>query len=71
MAKRTTQTPAPPPPLAPESKNVSLRIPGKLSDLAQQCAEASGLSLNGLCCTALADYLTARGYSVHSSQKLK
>lgn len=51
---------------APEPKAISLRLPGKLSDLAQQCAEASGLSFNGLICTALADYLVSRGYKVHS-----
>jgi predicted HicB family RNase H-like nuclease len=54
-----------------ETKPVSLRLPGKMFDLAMQCGQASGLSLNGLVCTALADYLTQRGYDVHNSGKLK
>jgi predicted HicB family RNase H-like nuclease len=64
MAKRTISPPAPPP--GHDTKNISLRLPGKLSDLAQQCSESSGLSLNGLICAALADYLRERGYKVHS-----
>lgn len=55
-----------PPPVQPGLKNTSLRLPPKLSDLAQQCADASGLSMNGLICSALADYLASRGYKVHS-----
>jgi hypothetical protein len=64
MIKRTISSPVPA--SAQESKTVSLRLPGKLSDLAQRCAESSGLSLNGLICSALADYLAARGYKVFS-----
>jgi len=52
-----------------EIKNVSLRVPDGLYGLAHQCAQASGLSLNGLICSALSDYLVSRGYPVHSSQK--
>lgn len=65
MPKPAPKGAAPPLP-AQDPKTVSLRLPGKLSDLAHQCAESSGLSLNGLICTALADYLASRGYKVHS-----
>jgi len=48
-----------------ESKTTTLRMPEKLFDMAQKCSQASGLSVNGLICSALADYLSARGYRVH------
>ena len=50
-----------PPPAA-----FSLRLPDQLrQETAQRCADSTGVSLNGLVCTALADYLTSRGYRVH------
>jgi len=70
MAERK-KTPPILPETKPETKPVSLRLPGKMFDLAMQCGQASGLSLNGLICSALADYLTERGYDVHNSGKLK
>ena len=54
-----------------EPKTVTLRVPDPLYGFAQQCSQASGLSLNGLLCSALADYLSDRGYPVHSSSKRK
>ena len=41
------------------------RLPDQLRQAAQRCADSTGVSLNGLVCTALADYLTSRGYRVH------
>jgi hypothetical protein len=63
------KTPMPTPELGLEPKTVTLRIPDKLFGFAQQCSQASGLSLNGLICSALADYLSSRGYKVHPPQK--
>lgn len=56
--------PAPP----PTASAFSLRLPDQLRQSAQKCAESTGVSLNGLVCIALADYLTSRGYRVHSKQ---
>ena len=63
------------PPLAtpPTEKTVhvsafSLRLPDHLRAVAQQCADSTGISLNGLVCTALVDYLASRGFSVHPAQ---
>jgi predicted HicB family RNase H-like nuclease len=66
MTRKKATPPSPPPAPACQTKSVSLRLPEKMADLAQQCAQTSGLSLNGLICSALADYLAARGYRVHS-----
>ena len=40
---------------------LSLRLPESLRENAARYAEATGLSLNGLVCVALADYLASRG----------
>ena len=53
-----------PPHLRPPAA-FSLRLPDQLRQAAQRCADSTGVSLNGLVCTALADYLTSRGYRVH------
>ena len=60
-APKKKTAPAPPPP----ASAFSLRLPDQLRQAAQQCAESTGVSLNGLVCIALADYLTTRGYRVH------
>ena len=39
---------------------ISLRLPGDLSTCARGHAEKCGVSLNGLICLALADYLMGR-----------
>lgn len=53
-SKRIDQTP----------KVLSLRLPGPLRVAADKYADSTGVSLNGLVCIALADYLTARGHKV-------
>lgn len=40
----------------------SLRLPPPLRDAAEAYSEMTGVSLNGLLCVALADYLASRGY---------
>lgn len=45
-------------------KALSLRLPESLRESADRYAEATGLSLNGLICVALADYLATRGHRV-------
>lgn len=42
----------------------SLRLPPPLRTAADKYADATGVSLNGLVCIALADYLASRGYRV-------
>jgi len=42
----------------------SLRLPGPLRIAADSYADATGVSLNGLVCIALADYLASRGHKV-------
>ncbi len=49
-----------------EPISISLRIPGRAARSARLCANDIGISLNGLICIALADYLHSKGYSVHS-----
>jgi predicted HicB family RNase H-like nuclease len=48
-----------------ENVGFSLRLPEFLKDLAEDCARSTGASLNGLICTALAEYLASRGYKVY------
>lgn len=48
-------------PVAP----LSLRLPEKLRAQAVLCSDTTGLSMNGLICIALADYLAERGYKIH------
>ncbi len=45
---------------------LTLRMPECLKVFAEDCAMATGSSLNGLICTALAEYLAQRGYRVYS-----
>lgn len=42
----------------------SLRLPPSLRAGADRYADATGVSLNGLVCIALADYLAARGFQL-------
>jgi hypothetical protein len=42
----------------------SLRLPAPLRTAADKYADATGVSLNGLLCIALADYLASRGCKV-------
>lgn len=44
----------------PPSGTFSLRLPPALRAAANKYADATGVSLNGLVCIALADYLAAR-----------
>lgn len=41
-------------------RTLALRLPDSLRRSADRYAQATGLSLNGLICVALADYLAAR-----------
>ncbi len=68
MAAPKKKTVPAPPASTPQSSAFSLRLPDQLRQSAQKCAESTGVSLNGLVCIALADYLTSRGYRVHSKQ---
>lgn len=53
------------PPLSPPTSGVfSLRLPAPLRSAADRYADATGVSLNGLMCIALADYLASRGHQV-------
>lgn len=54
----------PPTDTAPPSGAFSLRLPAPLRDAANKYADATGVSLNGLVCIALADYLADRGQKV-------
>lgn len=49
-------------PKKPPSGAFSLRIPPALRIAADKYADATGVSLNGLVCIALADYLSSRGH---------
>ena len=53
------EMPPPPPPAA-----FSLRMPPPLRLAAEKYADSTGLSLNGLLCVALTDYLASRGHKV-------
>lgn len=48
------------------AKVLSLRLPPPLREAAERYADSTGLSLNGLLCVALADYLATRGHQVRS-----
>lgn len=48
----------------PSAKVLSLRLPPPLREAAERYADATGLSLNGLLCVALTDYLACRGHQV-------
>ncbi len=50
----------------PRTVSFSLRLPEGLKNIADSCTLATGTSLNGLICTALAEYLSNRGYQVYS-----
>lgn len=57
--------PSPSPPKEePSAKVLSLRLPPPLREAAERYADATGLSLNGLLCVSLADYLASRGHQV-------
>lgn len=65
--KKGTPSGAPPSTLQkeePSAKVLSLRLPVPLRQTAERYADATGLSLNGLLCVSLADYLASRGYQV-------
>ena len=49
-----------------EPVSISLRIPGRLARSARLGAKDIGISVNGLICIALAEYLHSKGYPVHS-----
>lgn len=51
-------------PEEPPAKVLSLRLPAPLRTAADRYADSTGVSLNGLLCIALADYLASRGYQV-------
>ena len=68
MAPPKKKTVPAPPVSTSQSSAFSLRLPDQLRQSAQKCSESTGVSLNGLVCIALADYLTSRGYRVHSKQ---
>lgn len=46
------------------SVTVSLRLPDTIKEAAQSYCDMIGVSLNGLLCTALVDYLAARGCKI-------
>lgn len=56
----------PPPNKAPSAVVFSLRLPASLRVAADKYASSTGVSLNGLVCIALADYLASRGHQVKS-----
>lgn len=60
--RRTQNTTALPSQEQPQQTNtaISLRLPEDLSICARRHAEKCGVSLNGLICLALADYLMGR-----------
>ena len=49
-------------PVPPAS--LTVRLPPPLRTTADRYADATGVSLNGLVCIALADYLASRGHQV-------
>ncbi len=49
-------------------KSVSLRLPPHLHDFTRECSESMGLSINGVICVALSDYLHNKGYSIHNDK---
>lgn len=61
--KNRTKAPQPTPDSAPPS-TFSLRLPPALRIAADRYADGTGVSLNGLVCIALADYLASRGHQV-------
>lgn len=70
--KRPVSNPTPSPQVQEPTVTVfSLRIPDGLKKSAQDCAQSTGVSINGLICTALADYLSSRGYEIHPGQKIE
>lgn len=56
----SADSPAALPVPSPSSGVFSLRLPPPLRAAADKYADATGVSLNGLVCIALADYLAAR-----------
>lgn len=50
----------------PSARVLSLRLPPPLREVAERYADATGLSLNGLLCVALTDYLASRGHKIRS-----
>lgn len=59
-------SPSTPPKDSPSSGVFSLRLPTPLRVAADKYASSTGVSLNGLVCIALADYLASRGHQVKS-----
>ena len=51
------------------ARSLTLRLPERLHENARQFSASCGVSVNGLICIALADYLAARGYPFHSLGK--
>lgn len=64
--RKKKTAPQKPPKNEPPPGAFSLRLPGPLRVAADRYADATGVSLNGLVCIALADYLAARGHQVRS-----
>lgn len=62
--KKGNQDQQPLPKEPPPPGTLSLRLPAPLRIAADRYADATGVSLNGLVCIALADYLTYRGHQV-------
>lgn len=62
--KPNTTPPSPSPKEEASVKVLSLRLPVPLREAAERYADATGLSLNGLLCVSLADYLASRGHQV-------
>lgn len=50
----------------PSIRPLSLRLPVPLRKAAERYADDTGLSLNGLLCVALTDYLASRGHRIRS-----
>ncbi len=49
-----------------EPVSISLRIPGRTAKSARFCANEIGISLNGLICIALSDYLQNKGFRIRT-----
>lgn len=64
--RKKNPTPQKPSQNEPPSGAFSLRLPVPLRVAADRYADATGVSLNGLVCIALADYLAARGHQVRN-----
>lgn len=62
--RRPQQNLAKNPPEKNASVTVSLRLPDTIKEAAQAYGDMIGVSLNGLLCTALVDYLAARGCKI-------